>query len=661
MIRIPRIKLQWGGAKQTPGEWYLGLFGWYTRSGGRSPGLAVSIRGVVAWGLLAATLGYFGLAGVFWWRQERKPYNFVGYTDVLLYPLSPAKRREVVSLQGRALLLEAADDVREQRWSPAFMKLRLGLERHPEDMNSRLTLAQFFLAYRLRTKAQETLLQGIDYGWPGRAYLEKALALVAAGEDYELVVDLCDRALARHDPRVHAAADRQWLHQRRAQALLASGRTDEALAWLAKHESEFAPAAWSELRAQALVQAGRPAEAVELAEAWRRRAGDQAAVLRVLAVAYREAGRLPEMRATLADIRRLFPADPAARAFGVVQQLRAGEAAEAREQLADYIFRFGGDARNFATMAALLAEDGRLDELEILAAAAAERGIRDQAIALARLRIHVGRQDWARAREALRELRAIKAKDGPAQLALLDFTEALVVAAADPAEGAQSTLVDRVRDQQYPLGTYREAILTLRRAGRPATARQLVTFAEGVFPGNKFLVETRVALDAELEEAARARVPEARAAAPVFADSAALLEAVVRVRATEGATAALALVRRVRRDQPAWLDAAQEPVMRTELGLVAEGDDLVALQGALRSYVNGDRPRIAHALDLARSFHEKGRLAEARLVLEAIQRALPGEPVSEQLRARWFPEPRAAAPRVEAEKPAAPATETPAR
>ena len=88
MIKLPRIKLQWGTAKEQPGNWYLGLLGFYDRKGGgRSRGLAISLRGILLWGLAACVAGYFAIAGYVFWKLDRRPYNFVRYTDILLYPL----------------------------------------------------------------------------------------------------------------------------------------------------------------------------------------------------------------------------------------------------------------------------------------------------------------------------------------------------------------------------------------------------------------------------------------------------------------------------------------------------------------------------------------------------------------------------------------------
>ncbi len=62
MSKIPKIKLQWAAAKQTPGEWRLGLFGSYQRKNGRGTGLAISVRGLLCWGVLAGALVYSGTA-----------------------------------------------------------------------------------------------------------------------------------------------------------------------------------------------------------------------------------------------------------------------------------------------------------------------------------------------------------------------------------------------------------------------------------------------------------------------------------------------------------------------------------------------------------------------------------------------------------------------
>lgn len=641
MARFPRIKLQWGASRTTPGRWYLGLVGVYRRKTGRGKGLAISLRGVAILALATGVAGYFGGAGYYWWKQEQRAYNFVRYTDVLLYPLSAEKRREVRELQGKSMIAEGLDALEAQQWNRALMSLRLGLDRYPRDLTARLKLAQIFLAYRVRAKAQETLLQGLDHGWPGRAYLQSAMEVAAAGDDQELVLAICDRGLALHDPARHPDADRRWLVEQRVRALLAEKRSEDALAFAEQESGAVGDDTLSELRLLALLQAGRHPEAVVFAEEWVARSARSTQSLRLLARVYREAGRPREMAKTLAELRADAPADPRGHVFSLVQHLLAGLEQEGRAILEDYIFRFGGTEANFVLAAEPLAEINRPEELETLLAAAAERGMRDPRLAAARLQVLISGRRWAEATRQISDLRALLPGGVSARANLLDLFQYLVGAAADPADGAQSSLTDYVRARQLPMSVYRQCVETLRNNGRIDTARQIVTFAEGVYPTSRYIAETAAALDARIEERRAAEEAARPVVAPVaaFATPETFFAEVDRLATEQGVAAALALFREMRKARPDWAGAQSEPLGRRELELHAERDDLTAIQGAVRTYLSADRVRIQYVITLATRLHEAERDVEARMLLNEILRRTPGEPVAAGLLVRWFPAP----------------------
>ncbi len=654
MIKLPRIKLQWGTAKEQPGNWYLGLLGFYDRKGGgRSRGLAISLRGILLWGLAACVAGYFAIAGYVFWKLDRRPYNFVRYTDILLYPL---RYKQIDELRGQGAIAEGFDELKKGNWRGGVMQLRIGLEKYPRDLKARLEVAKFFLAAKLRVKAQEMLFQGLEHGYPGRAYLEAAIGVVSAGEDYEMVVDLCDRALKLHDPARHAASDRRWLLEQRIRALLAEKRNEDALAFAESQAGEVDDAVLSELRLLALFQAGRFADAVAFAEAWRARVGPTAQVRRLQARSYREAGRGEDMARVLEELRRESPADPRVRVFSIVQNLMAGRVEDARAQLDDYIFRFGGMLENYVLLAEPLAEIKRLPEIETLLAAANERGLFDARLPAARLQVLISERRWAEAKTQLDEIRAKLPAVAVGRATLLELLQNLIDAASDPAEGAQTTLTNFIAVRQLPMSAYRQCLDVLRTAGRISTAREVVRLAEGVFPSNRYLAETRTALDAELAAAAAAAEAArgVKVAAPAFASPATFYAALDQAKAREGRGAALALIRELRQTGPVWLADETEPLGRRELELEAEGDDIVALQAAVRRYVNEDRIRIQHTIAVATRLHEAGRAEDARIVLDEVLRRVPGQPAAVALKAKWFP-PKPAPAAAEGEKPSAPA------
>src|SRR3954467_1556222 len=91
--QFPRVKFIWASTRVTA-HWRLGLFGFYERVHGfpRS-GFAISVRGMLRWGVALAITGYIGGAALATQWYRRNPYNRIGFSDVLTWPV----RREHVA------------------------------------------------------------------------------------------------------------------------------------------------------------------------------------------------------------------------------------------------------------------------------------------------------------------------------------------------------------------------------------------------------------------------------------------------------------------------------------------------------------------------------------------------------------------------------------
>lgn len=635
---IPRLKIHWGGAETTPGVWHLGLFGRYERKAGggrRRRGWVISVRGVLCWIGFAAACAYFVGAGYVWQTQARRPHNQVTYGDVLLYPL---RKDEILLKRGRAMIAEGRDALNAGDSRTGFMLLRGGLQRYPHDLEARLLVVRFFLSARVRTHAQTFLIEGLDHGWPGRDYLETALGIVATSEDFELAIEMCDRALVLHDPARHPEEDRRWLHAQRVRATLSARENAAVLPYLDAHAAEIDPAFAQETRLLALFALGRQADALTLIESWRAADGDTPQVLRLAARTYRENQQLEKMDAALEALRRLAPADPRTRVYAIVQTLLAGRESEGRALVDDYIFRFGGVVRNFTLLAEPLGEIGRLHELDTVVAAAAERGFRPPEFGMIRLRALIDARRWAEARAQIAALRdGPKTDDATLMNTMLDYYEAMLVALQDPARGAQSSFVNKVRLLQLSLPLYRQAIDLLRAEGRAESARQIVTYAEGVFPANPYLERNRRELDAKLAAAAFAAAPVEAASNTINATPASFFAALAATGGASNPAVGLALIRDLRRERPDWLAGEEQAINRAELTLRAAGDDLVALQSVARVYLNGDISRSRAVTSLAIELHGKGDAEKARLLLDEVLRRTPGDEQAARVRDEFFP------------------------
>jgi hypothetical protein len=280
------------------------------------------------------------VAWVLW--LERRPYNFVTYTDALL---APVRWDEIKRKRGEAFIAEGMDDFRRQRWGEGSIKIRVGLARQPDAREARLQLAAFFVAVGLRERGITTLREGLALSYPGREYVGSLVRLLAQGENFEA---------ARLD--------------------LQRGEAGAVLAWTERQPVSDAPAA--EMRVLALLELKRPADALAWLDEWREAGGEAGVVLRLRVRAAREAGDLEKMVAALEALRALTPASPTPYIYGVIQRALFGEGGDAEEALEDFFFRFGARLENLERAAEPLITIKREDLFLRLEEWVAEQGLR---------------------------------------------------------------------------------------------------------------------------------------------------------------------------------------------------------------------------------------------------------------------------------------------
>jgi cellulose synthase operon protein C len=644
-MAFPKIKLCWKPAA-IEADWHLGLFGTYARGGGTSRlrGWVVSLRGLSIWLGALAFAAYFSGAAALWFWLDRRPYNYVGYTDLIL----PTRWSNIEKLRGRALIAEAKDDLNARKWGAGIQKMRIGIARYPEEREGRLMLAEMFTAMKARKQAIDIYNGGLDHGYPGRDYIEAMLKSAMQSEDYDWALDTCDRALALVDAGTQAA-DRRWLIERKLAALLSAGRPQDALA-LAEKEGESWNPSICEFRVLALLQAGDRGGALAFLTDWSKRTGGKQdpQILRLQVRAYREAGNIRDMENALEDLRKLSPIDPRPYVYGIVQRLLAGEKGDTGYE--NYLLRFGSQPQHLLLLAAPLAEIGNRDMIESLIAYAGQQGFSQVPLRRYLLQVLMEKGEWRQAEALLADMNG--AGEKPAEVTWYEITNARIQAALDPADGAQSNLVSLVRGRMFTLSFYKDLITAMRSAGRPATARELITFAQGVYPRNQEIETWRKELDRELTAAEAAKpeivlrkteVTEPTEVVPVPA-RVELDEKNATVRLAELGKAgdfegALSLIREVRAAKPAWLAGRAAEWDREEIRYYGRAGDRLGLRSAARRYITGDRLRSAQMIEIARELKAAGQPDEAVFLLRELLAKVPDYDVAKKLVAEWSPAP----------------------
>jgi hypothetical protein len=634
---LPHIKLVWS-PRRLAADWRLGLWGEYRRSDGGPWALAVSARGMLLWGGGFVFVGYLAAAAALLVWLDRKPYNSITYTDLAL----PWRWSHLEEKRGAALITAGLEDLRQKKWGVALQKLTIGLTRNPPSTKARLALAEFALAQNNRAKAEQLLREGLSYGWPGRDYFDRLVKLAGSGENFTLLLASTDLALAQLAGKAQLDADRQWVMRQKLSALLAAGRTDEA-ARLAETEGETQGPVMREFRTLALLKAGQPAAAVDFLTQWQTAAARAPIELtqtrRLLVRAYREANRLDDMNGTLDALRAESPTTPDPYIYGIVQRLLANRRSEAEKTLADFRLRFGSRLVHLVRLAAPLGEIGEEPMLLQLIAAAREQSLPLLELHRALVVAQVKNGHWADATSTLAVMKPAMAADDATGQMWFEWMSHITTAATSPASDAQEALTNFARPHPFPLplALYLDTLAALRRAGRAATAVQVLTIARGAYPDSPSLKEQEAPLATALAAAQAAAPALPSLARPTVAPEAEFFRALDDPLKNADPAAALAQVRAARAAAPAWLATRDEELRRTEIILAARLNDPVALSTAANLWLTTSTARLNAAVALARQLHEANLADSAARLLGATLRKSPGFAPAVRLLAEWSP------------------------
>lgn len=618
MRPLPRIKFIWGAGRVIRGRWYLGLFGFYDRVEGEpDSGLAFSLRGALAWGAALGALAYVGTATALHAVWTRNPYNELTRADALLYPF---RRGMIAEKKGRAFIAQGQAYFLEKKFQDAASLLRHGLARHPADPEARITLAQIHTLANQRSLALAVLEEGLGVmAYPGRRYLEALVAAATAADDHARIVEVAARFLAPGAP-AGAKGDERWFRERKFAALLALGRHEEALAL--GRGTGMTPLG-VEQQVLALLELKRAGEALTmLTDAAAVAAAEPALVARLKVRVWREAGRMAEMDAALAQLRALGPADPSPLVYAVVQRMLAGQAAAAEAALEDFVFRFGGNAEHLVLLAEPLAELNAESLLVRILAAARERGHPLARLQSLLLQVQAMRGDWGAAGRTLAGI-AVPPREPLAATLWREWMARLIEAGRTQSDAAQLALLDFLRTRPWPVAVFRQTVTALKSGGREAAVRDVIGLAARIFPASAWVRDEAARL-AEAQAgpalARRRAVPD-----PEVLEEPTFWAQVERLQAQrqwgpldEWIRAAMSA-----RPAPVWLTRRDPDLRLVQISVALGLQDKPALITAARMYLNGDEHRAQHVLVLAERAAGEGATDLARTLLREVNRRSP--------------------------------------
>jgi hypothetical protein len=605
----------------------------------------ISVRGLLLWCVALAIAGYFfGAAGLAYWFHQ-KPFNRVTYADLVL----PWRWEQLEARRGQSNLAQAEAEFEAGNYRSAFAYLRTGLARYPDDAQARLKLANLFIAFRLRAEAEKTLINAFDHTYPGGDYIKSAVAILEASDNAEFLLSFCDRGRAalatQADP---SARDARFLDGIKARVLFQLDRPDEAVALVEKYhpkDLEFLQMA----RVTQKISRKDPAASEAELKTWLAARPDSEQALSMAVRVYRAAGQGPELQEAILRLRSRYPDNPAHISLALSACLRLGQVQEALDLLDLSVIRFANKSTAYLKWAEAISETGNDAALARLEQLATETNQNPQPIILTRLMAQIRRQAWADAEASSARLDALYPNVTPTIKALHAVAKALIESCSKSLKGAENTLVSSIAGGWVSLRFYGEIVEALTRAERYETAMEVLTLAEGYYPTSRFIAVQRAEIAVKLAEQ-NARQPSAIAkqlsgtgagpAVPANAkDLFAALDAYVEAERNANA---FALIRAVRKADPAWLQAALPELEWREVLMAANVDDIALLELNLRALLRTASPtQIERSLAQAEVWFSARRTSYGLMAVREVLKVRPEDPRANRLLAEWRPRPSA--------------------
>ena len=476
--------------------WHLGLFSFYTHAEGQPySGLAVHLRGLLLWSIGGLLFGYVGAVSSLFliWNQDRS--LGLGFGEMMLLP---CRWDSIQERRAKASVNAGLQALRDSRWADAEMLILSGLQKAPSILTGRSQLAYFYLVTGRWSLGASLLASGFSLRYPGRPYLEEALAVAQGADDLELCTDWCRQLLGRFGESM-PPGDRSWLVVREAQFLFTQERYQELVDVAGSHSDQDS-ADLRELQILALLKRGDCIQALTKLELWRWRQPKEAVLIACIqAEALRRTGRLDEMELNLDRACAMATREPTVLLFSVTELFEAGKREAAGNALELFLMRFGRPASLIEAAMASLAEVKDAEGMDRVLRFATEGKLPLKQTVLSKALFHLTEAELDQSRPLFQQLDQLWDLANPRDRFLRDYFKLLVEAAADGGAETRLRFEFFCRERRLEWGDALRAAQVFARFHQDKTALQVLDVALASHPSSYHLGALKKKIQADMD------------------------------------------------------------------------------------------------------------------------------------------------------------------
>jgi tetratricopeptide (TPR) repeat protein len=570
--------------------------------------------------VFGSLIAYFTLALMLFVWISRKPQKDVGYWDVVTLPFD---WEEFQKKRGRLFIEAGEQDILEKKFRTGIMKIRIGLNKYPEDRESRVFLAQVYYAAGLVDPAHDLMIDGIRLGINDNEFLLSFFNLCYEAEAYESVIEVADLLLVlpdfKTDPEKHFIINRH-----KVTSLLELGRIDEALN--IAHKINTDPNGIRRMidaEYLALIKSGEPIEALAFLEKWRFRMDLRSVQLQNIFIdTYIELKDDKKLKQAIQDLVALDRFNPDFYVLAMKKWHRAGKQKELEDAFTSYMLLYAWDPANLRKVNNFVTSVREIPLVEQVLNFTRKRGMNEEVILFNLFYAYLMDGRWDEASGVLDLLKGAQDSFSPIDQRLIGIGETIVLLNIEQRDNLRLLLLQELRRLRASIPFYITVSNILRESGLFEVAVDTLEQAMAIFPHSKRIEKSyRETAQSALQHIRENQIEEEIEVLELGPNE--YLDQLDAFLANGNYDETADLLTEINRIGAPWLQARREDFEYRKLQLYFETRDNQLQSQSTTLFLSSNPDSGPELVQLALSYLDKGKAEQSRILVEEVVRNNP--------------------------------------
>lgn len=570
--------------------------------------------------LAGSLIAHLTLALVLFVWISRKPHPDVGYWDVVLMPLDWEGFQHK---RGRLQIESGQQDIRNGKFQEGVLKIRIGLNKYPEDREARVFLAQIYYMAGLVDPAHDLMQKGIELGIHDVDFLSSFFNLCHEADAFQSALDAAEIVLG--DPDFNRDPDTiHFINRQKVTSLIELGKLDAA--YEIAHAINSDPDSTRRMvDAEYLIlkKSGKLVEALTLLEKWKFRMNPGNVQLQNLFIdayiALKDDAKVSQSIRELINFDRL---DPDLRLLALKKWHKAGKMRELENEFTSYMLLFAWDPENLRKVNNFVTSIREIPLIEQVLNYSRKRGMKEDVILFNLFYAYLMDGRWEEANGVLDLLKGVLESFSETDQKLVGVGETIVRLKREQRDNLRLLLLQELRRLRASITFYLTVSAILRESDLHEVALDTLEQGLAIFPDSPRMEEAYAEAAKHAVEFAKQNTIEEVVEELELGPDEYLLQldqfmADGKYEETED------LLTRIYRVGAPWLSGRGEDFEYRKLQLYFETRDSQTQSQSTTLFLSSNPDRGPELYQLALSYLDKGKTEQSRILAEEIVRKNP--------------------------------------